>query len=73
MANSIIGSADWMYRNLLARVEAAAPIEKRPLRERLWEILKIMLKDRRQTWEMRSDGSYGSASPSRETSEPSKP
>jgi polyphosphate kinase len=53
-----IGSADWMYRNLLARVEAAAPVEKRPLRERLWEILQILLKDHRQAWEMRGDGSY---------------
>jgi len=59
----IIGSADWMYRNLLARVEAAAPIEKRPLRERLWEILKILLKDHRQAWEMRSDGSYEQRKP----------
>ena len=53
-----IGSADWMYRNLLARVEAAAPIEKLPLRQRLWEILQILLNDRRQAWDMASDGSY---------------
>jgi polyphosphate kinase len=59
----IIGSADWMYRNLLARVEAAAPIQKRPLRERLWEILNILLNDHRQAWEMRSDGSYEQRKP----------
>jgi polyphosphate kinase len=53
-----IGSADWMSRNLLARVEAVAPIEARPLRERCWEILSIALVDRRQAWEMHSDGSY---------------
>ena len=35
-----IGSADWMYRNLSQRVEAATPIDDRPLRERLWEILQ---------------------------------
>jgi len=58
-----IGSADWMYRNLLARVEAAAPIEKRPLRERLWEILTILQGDRRQAWEMKSDGSYEQRKP----------
>src|SRR6185295_563619 len=29
-----IGSADWMYRNLLHRVEVATPILARPLRER---------------------------------------
>jgi len=53
-----IGSADWMYRNLLARVEAVVPIERRPLREKLWDILQIMLGDRRQAWEMQPDGSY---------------
>ncbi|HEX4794645.1 MAG TPA: polyphosphate kinase 1 [Humisphaera sp.] len=53
-----IGSADWMYRNLLARVEAVVPIEQRNLRERLWMILQTMQHDRRQAWDMRPDGSY---------------
>lgn len=53
-----IGSADWMYRNLLARVEVAAPIQERTLRARLWEILEISLHDDRQAWDMRKDGSY---------------
>lgn len=53
-----IGSADWMYRNLHARVEAVVPIWERPLKEKLWEILQLSLKDHRQTWDMRSDGSY---------------
>ena len=53
-----IGSADWMYRNLLARVETVVPIEATPLRQRLWEIFDIMLKDRRQAWEMDPDGTY---------------
>jgi polyphosphate kinase len=53
-----IGSADWMYRNLLARVETVVPIEEKKLRERLWEIFDVMLSDRRQAWEMESDGSY---------------
>jgi len=53
-----IGSADWMYRNLLARVEAVTPIESRAGRERCWEILQIMLRDRRQAWDMQPDGSY---------------
>jgi polyphosphate kinase len=54
----IIGSADWMYRNLSQRVEAATPIEARGLRERLWEILDACLRDRRQAWIMRPDGTY---------------
>jgi polyphosphate kinase len=53
-----IGSADWMFRNLSQRVEAATPVEDRGLRERLWEILDIGLKDMRQAWVMRPDGSY---------------
>ena len=53
-----IGSADWMYRNLLARVETVAPIEERDLRGRLWETFEVLLSDRRQAWEMQPDGSY---------------
>lgn len=53
-----IGSADWMYRNLHARVECIVPILDRILRERLWELLQGYLKDQRQTWDMAADGSY---------------
>ncbi len=53
-----MGSADWMYRNLLARVEAVVPIEQPALRQRCWEILHVMLSDRRQAWDMQSDGNY---------------
>jgi polyphosphate kinase len=53
-----IGSADWMERNLSERVEAIAPIEFRPGRERLWEILQIMLHDHRQAWDLHPDGTY---------------
>jgi polyphosphate kinase len=53
-----IGSADWMYRNLSARVEAACPIENASLRARLRDYLNVCLSDRRQSWEMRSDGTY---------------
>lgn len=59
-----LGSADWMYRNLLARVETIVPIEERKLRERLWEIFELMLSDRRQAWEMQPDGSYVQYKPS---------
>ena len=53
-----IGSADWMYRNLHARVEAVTPILDRGLKEKLWEILQLSLNDQRQAWQMNSDGSY---------------
>lgn len=53
-----IGSADWMYRNLHARVEAIVPILDRPLKEKCWEVLQLCLKDQRQAWIMNPDGSY---------------
>ena len=52
------GSADWMQRNLSARVESIVPIEESALRQRCWEILIVMLRDERQAWDMRSDGTY---------------
>jgi polyphosphate kinase len=53
-----IGSADWMYRNLHARIEAICPIEAPLLRARLWETLTIERDDHRQAWDMQPDGSY---------------
>jgi polyphosphate kinase len=53
-----IGSADWMHRNLHARVEAIVPIEDRALREKCWEILQVMLHDQRQAWDMKPNGEF---------------
>lgn len=53
-----IGSADWMSRNLNARVEVVVPIFERKLKRRLWEILNTCLSDYRQVWEMEPDGKY---------------
>ncbi len=53
-----LGSADWMYRNLHARVEAIVPILDRSLKEKCWEILSLYLKEQRQAWQMRADGTY---------------
>jgi polyphosphate kinase len=53
-----IGSADWMYRNLHARVECIVPILNRELKARLWEILQLYINDQKQSWEMQTDGSY---------------
>ncbi len=57
-AEYYIGSADWMYRNLDNRVECVTPISDPPLQARLKQILDIMLADRRQAWDMQSDGIY---------------
>lgn len=54
----LIGSADLMYRNLLGRIETMAPIEGAREKERLWEILEVLLADRRSSWEMQADGTY---------------
>ena len=53
-----IGSADWMNRNLAGRVEAVAPVEEPLQKERIFEILNLMLNDHRQGWEMKNDGTY---------------
>jgi polyphosphate kinase len=58
-----IGSADWMYRNLSRRIEAAVAVVDPVLRERLWEILDVELRDRRQAWRMKDDGTYEQLQP----------
>ncbi|MDX2254242.1 MAG: polyphosphate kinase 1 [Pseudanabaenaceae cyanobacterium bins.39] len=53
-----IGSADWMPRNLDARVEVITPVEDPLLVKDLKQILEIVLADNRQAWDLKSDGTY---------------
>ena len=53
-----IGSADWMYRNLHARVEALCPVYDKHSKEKLWGILQLYWNDTQQTWTMKADASY---------------
>ena len=53
-----IGSADAMKRNLESRVEVVVPVESPALRAELRAILDIQLANRRNVWDMQSDGSY---------------
>jgi polyphosphate kinase len=53
-----IGSADWMPRNFIRRVEAVAPVEAPLLQARLRSLLDACLEDNRQAWELRSDGEW---------------
>lgn len=53
-----ISSADWMYRNLSARVEASVPVRDEAARTRLARIVAIMLEDHRNAWDLLADGSY---------------
>jgi polyphosphate kinase len=54
----LIGSADWMTRNLDRRVEAIVPVEDPDIAKDLHEVLGIMLADNRQAWELQNNGSY---------------
>ena len=58
-----IGSADWMYRNLSKRVEVVTPIFAVEAKEKLWNILDICLRDRRQAWVLGEDGKYTQLTP----------
>jgi polyphosphate kinase len=53
-----IGSADWMTRNLDARMEAVTPITDPRVQQELRIILDTMLADNRRRWEMQPNGSY---------------
>ena len=53
-----IGSADWMFRNLSKRIEVITPVRADGLRQRLWEILDICLRDQREAWVLEPDGKY---------------
>lgn len=53
-----IGSADWMHRNLDARVEAVTPIYQIGLKKYLSFLLKLILSDNCQRWVLNSDGNY---------------
>lgn len=53
-----IGSADWMHRNLDARVEVLAPIENPNLKKYLQFMLHVYLKDNQQRWIMNSNKKY---------------
>jgi polyphosphate kinase len=58
-----IGSADWMPRNFLRRVEAVAPVEAVKLRGRLASLLRTCLADNRQAWELDAAGNYRQRKP----------
>jgi polyphosphate kinase len=58
-----IGSADWMYRNLSNRIEAVTPVPAAAAKGKLWEILDICLRDRRQAWVLDADDHYTQLDP----------
>ena len=54
----LIGSADWMRRNLDDRVEVVVPVQDETARGRLLRTLKFCLDDNRQAWDLAPDGRY---------------
>ncbi|MDT7856938.1 polyphosphate kinase 1 [Rubrivirga sp. S365] len=54
----LIGSADWMRRNLDDRVEVVVPVEDETARGRLLRTLQFCLDDNRQAWDLAPDGRY---------------
>lgn len=58
-----IASADWMYRNLNNRVEAATPIFDPGARRKLAHILSTMARDHRCAWDLNPDGTYTQRTP----------
>ena len=54
----LIGSGDWMPRNLERRVEALTPVDSPELQERLEEILQVVLADDLLAWELQPEGNW---------------
>ena len=53
-----IGSADYMSRNTIRRVEVAAPVEDERLRKRVRDIFRICMRDNVKARVLLSDGNY---------------
>ena len=53
-----LSSADWMPRNLNSRVEILFPVETESHRNRIYELLELLLSDNQKSHEMKSNGSY---------------
>jgi len=54
----LIGSADWMRRNLSFRVELAAPVTDPAAKQELRELLEGCLADTTNAWDLHADGKY---------------
>ena len=53
-----LGSADWMSRNTVRRVEVAAPVEDERLKKRIREMFRVLMSDNVKARIMQSDGTY---------------
>lgn len=53
-----IGSADYMSRNTIRRVEVAAPVEDEKLKKRIREMFSVLMHDNVKARIMQNDGTY---------------
>lgn len=53
-----IGSADYMSRNTIRRVEVAAPVEDERLKKRIRDMFRILMRDNVKARVMLNDGTY---------------
>jgi polyphosphate kinase len=60
----LIGSADWMKRNLESRMESIMPVLCPEIKAELDEILTVYERDNTFSWDMLPDGSYARRKPS---------
>jgi polyphosphate kinase len=56
-----LGSADWMQRNLNARVESLFPVEDPRVRREIMKVLDLGLRDNVKARELQSNGAYARA------------
>jgi polyphosphate kinase len=59
----LLGSADLMPRNLDHRIEVVMPVEDPHVRSEIESILKALLADNSQAWELQPDGSWSRIAP----------
>ncbi|GAX89244.1 RNA degradosome polyphosphate kinase [Effusibacillus lacus] len=57
-AQIFLSSADWMTRNMMARVELMFPVVQEDLKDRIKHILDVMLRDNVKARMLRPDGVY---------------
>ena len=56
--NIYIGSADWMWRNLMGRVEVMTPLLSDEVKSVAWHTLKVNLEDEFSSWVLTPTGKY---------------